>query len=93
MCYRYACNANNFIILPPLITFAHECHLFRTQACHSAYDVVDEEAVYNCTGNPHPADIEDIVDSMMNEEFQTSFNRESAKHLDVLTPLADPYTA
>lgn len=46
------------------------------QACHSAYDVVDEEAVYNCTGNPHPADIEDIVDSMMNEEFQTSFNRE-----------------
>lgn len=47
-----------------------------SQACHSAYDVVDEEAVYNCTGNPHPADIEEIVDSMMNEEFQTSFNRE-----------------
>jgi len=48
------------------------------QACHSAYDVVDETAVYNCTGNPHPADIEGIVDSMMNEEFQTSFNRISA---------------
>lgn len=46
-----------------------------SQACHSAYDVVDETAVYNCTGNPHPADIESIVDSMMNEEFQTSFQR------------------
>ncbi|KAH8918295.1 DNA replication factor [Atractiella rhizophila] len=48
------------------------------QACHGAYDQTDETAVYNCTGSPHPKDIASIVDSMMNEEFQTSFNRISA---------------
>jgi replication factor C subunit 3/5 len=54
------------------------------QACHSAYDVVDEEAVYNCTGNPHPSDIEGIVGSMMNEEFQTSFQSASLYPLLVM---------
>ena len=43
------------------------------QACHAAYDRVDEVAVYNCTGNPYPADIEAIVKSMMNEEFATAY--------------------
>lgn len=45
------------------------------QACHSGYGKVDEDAVYECTGSPHPKQIEEIVDSMMNEEFQTSFKR------------------
>jgi len=45
------------------------------QACHAGYDVTDETAVYSCTGNPHPSDIEAIVDSMMNEEFETSYRR------------------
>jgi replication factor C subunit 3/5 len=31
--------------------------------------------VYNCTGNPHPADIQRVVESMMSDEFGTSFNR------------------
>lgn len=31
--------------------------------------------MYECTGNPHPRDIEAIVSSMMNDEFQTSFKR------------------
>lgn len=47
------------------------------QACHAAYDVTDETAVYTCTGNPHPSDIEEVMHSMMNEDFETSFRRES----------------
>ncbi|KAL1408058.1 Subunit of heteropentameric Replication factor C (RF-C) [Vanrija albida] len=47
------------------------------QACHAAYETVDENAVYNCTGNPHPADIQRVVESMMSDEFGTAFNRES----------------
>jgi len=44
------------------------------QACHAAYDTIDETAVYNCTGNPHPRDIERVVESMMSDEFGTSFS-------------------
>jgi replication factor C subunit 3/5 len=43
------------------------------QACHAAYDVVDETAVYNCTGNPHPKDVEAVIQSMMRDEFSTSY--------------------
>lgn len=42
------------------------------QACHAAYDTVGETEVYNCTGNPHPSDIETIVNSMLSDEFTTS---------------------
>lgn len=45
------------------------------QACHAAYDVVDENAVYTCTGTPHPKDIQRVVESMMADEFGTSFSR------------------
>ncbi|KAF9289862.1 hypothetical protein BGZ68_008461 [Mortierella alpina] len=44
------------------------------QACHAGYDTVDEDAVYNCTGNPHPADIETIVNSMLTEDFTTAYS-------------------
>ncbi|KAG0214308.1 hypothetical protein BGX28_002416 [Mortierella sp. GBA30] len=43
------------------------------QACHAGYEIVDEDAVYNCTGNPHPADIETVVNSMLTEDFTTAF--------------------
>lgn len=43
------------------------------QACHAASDRIDETAVYNCTGNPHPTDIEAILKSMMEEEFTTAY--------------------
>ncbi|KAF8555967.1 DNA replication factor [Imleria badia] len=42
------------------------------QACHAAYDSVGESEVYNCTGSPHPSDIEKIVHSMLSDEFTTS---------------------
>ncbi|KAG8966708.1 Subunit of heteropentameric Replication factor C (RF-C) [Tulasnella sp. 419] len=45
------------------------------QACHAAYDITDETAIYNCTGHPHPADIDLVVNSMMSEEFTTSYNK------------------
>ena len=48
------------------------------QACHAAYDEVDETAVYNCTGNPHPKDVESVVQSMLRDEFGTSYECELA---------------
>ncbi|KAM0788039.1 hypothetical protein ACM66B_006237 [Microbotryomycetes sp. NB124-2] len=45
------------------------------QACHAAYDQTDEAAVYNCTGNPHPQDIDEIMKTMMNDSFETAFHR------------------
>ncbi len=47
------------------------------QACHAAYDLTGETEIYNCTGNPHPADIETIVNSMLSDEFTTSYTRAS----------------
>ncbi|KAL1934223.1 hypothetical protein VTP01DRAFT_6405 [Rhizomucor pusillus] len=44
------------------------------QACHAAYDRVDETAVYNCTGHPHPQDIERIVNWMLSEEFTSAYS-------------------
>lgn len=50
------------------------------QACHAAYgERIDEQAVYNCTGNPWPADIEAMVKSMMNDEFTTAYQSECAR--------------
>jgi replication factor C subunit 3/5 len=47
------------------------------QACHAAYDIVGETEIYNCTGNPHPSDIEAIVNSMLSDEFTTSYQSQS----------------
>ncbi|KAI9279796.1 putative RFC3-DNA replication factor C, 40 kDa subunit [Sporodiniella umbellata] len=43
------------------------------QSCHAAYDTVDEDAIYNCTGHPHPQDIERIFRSMASDEFTTAY--------------------
>ncbi|OZJ05690.1 hypothetical protein BZG36_01418 [Bifiguratus adelaidae] len=43
------------------------------QSCHAAYQVVDETAIYNCTGHPHPADVQRIVDWLMSEEFSSAY--------------------
>lgn len=47
--------------------------------------------MYNCTGNPHPADVEKIVDTMMNAEFTTAHKRELA--LFPLATLRRAYTS
>ncbi|ORY48009.1 P-loop containing nucleoside triphosphate hydrolase protein [Leucosporidium creatinivorum] len=59
------------------------------QACHAAYDVTDETAVYNCTGNPHPSDIDDIMASMMNDSFETSYHRISSLKIEKGLALQD----
>ncbi|KAF7308443.1 AAA domain-containing protein [Mycena chlorophos] len=43
------------------------------QACHAAYDLTSETEIYNCTGNPHPKDIETICNSMLSDEFTTAY--------------------
>lgn len=43
------------------------------QATSMAYDVVNEENVYLCTGNPLPADIRKIVNWLLNEDFTSAF--------------------
>jgi replication factor C subunit 3/5 len=57
------------------------------QACHAGYEVVDEDAVYNCTGNPHPADIETIVNSMLTEDFTTAYSSMFAHSRRCFVPL------
>lgn len=46
------------------------------QACHTAFELeeIDEAAIYNCVGNPHPDDISRIVGSMMNDDLTTSLS-------------------
>ncbi|KAF9163985.1 hypothetical protein DFQ27_004233 [Actinomortierella ambigua] len=62
------------------------------QACHAGYDVVNEDAVYNCTGNPHPADIEKIVSSMLSEDFTTSYSNISKLKTETGMALQDILT-
>ena len=54
------------------------------QACHAAYDLTGETEIYNCTGNPHPSDIETIVNSMLADEFTISY-----QSMTSITILAD----
>ncbi|RIA84540.1 putative RFC3-DNA replication factor C, 40 kDa subunit [Glomus cerebriforme] len=44
------------------------------QSC-SSRDVIDETVIYNCTGYPHPKDIESIMNSLANDEFSTSYSK------------------
>lgn len=43
------------------------------QSTHMASQQITEEAVYLCTGNPMPKDIEQIAFWLLNEPFSTSF--------------------
>ncbi len=38
-----------------------------------ASDEVSEEAVYTCTGNPMPRDVQQIVEWIMNQSFAEAF--------------------
>lgn len=59
------------------------------QACHAAYETIDETAVYTCTGNPHPSDIQRVVESMMQDEFGTAFSTITALKTDKGLALQD----
>nr|KYP55130.1 Replication factor C subunit 5 [Cajanus cajan] len=45
------------------------------QSTHMASEQITEEAVYLCTGNPLPKDIEQISYWLLNEQFADSFQR------------------
>ncbi|GLT47134.1 hypothetical protein SLA2020_208480 [Shorea laevis] len=45
------------------------------QSTHMASQQITEEAVYLCTGNPMPKDIEQIAYWLLNESFRESFTR------------------
>ena len=47
--------------------------LFSHQSTAVAFDEVDEQSVYLCTGQPLPADITNIVGWMLNENFSTAY--------------------
>lgn len=49
--------------------------LIEKKACHAAYELTDSTTVYNCTGNPDPRDIQEIMQSMMNDSFETAYTR------------------
>ena len=44
------------------------------QCTSLAFDEVDEDNVYTCTGQPLRSDIQSIVNSMLNEDFTTSYD-------------------
>nr|CAB3451234.1 unnamed protein product [Digitaria exilis] len=48
-------------------------YLLFIQSTHMASQQITEEAVYLCTGNPMPKDIEEIAFWLLNEPFSTSF--------------------
>mgnify|MGYP006948877409 CR=1 FL=1 len=39
-----------------------------------AYDVINEENVYLCTGNPLPSLIRQILDLMLTEDFKSAYD-------------------
>lgn len=49
--------------------------LLLLQSTHMASQQINEEAVYSCTGNPLPTDIEQIAYWLLNESFATSYKR------------------
>jgi len=44
--------------------------------CFRRATAYDKTAVYTCAGNPHPSDIELVVNSMMTDEFGTCHQSE-----------------
>mmetsp|Transcript_1549 Transcript_1549/g.3499 ORF Transcript_1549/g.3499 Transcript_1549/m.3499 type:complete len:359 (-) Transcript_1549:587-1663(-) len=59
------------------------------QSCHMAFDEVDEEAVYLCTGNPMPRDIQQVVHWLFNESFNTAFKKVIELQVNKGVALAD----
>jgi replication factor C subunit 3/5 len=43
------------------------------QACQMAYDKVDLDSVYMCTGYPHPKDVAVISDALFNKSFEAAY--------------------
>ena len=61
------------------------------QSCSMAFDEVGEEAVYLCTGNPMPKDVEEIVKLLFNSPITEAFQSEWESSLTTtLIPILIP---
>ena len=49
------------------------------QACHLAYDVINENNVYACTGNPLPSDMKLMLNVLNNEPIKKAFESQLEK--------------
>eukprot|EP00878_Enallax_costatus_P045954 GHUV01055497.1.p1 GENE.GHUV01055497.1~~GHUV01055497.1.p1 ORF type:complete len:181 (+),score=47.62 GHUV01055497.1:1122-1664(+) len=59
------------------------------QSCHMACDVVDETGVYLTTGNPLPADIETVMQWLLNDPFIQTFQNVTKLQIDRGVALVD----
>ena len=59
------------------------------QAASMAYDEIDENNVYLCTGNPLPSDIELIATWLLNESYQVTFANISKLQREMGYAIAD----
>jgi replication factor C subunit 3/5 len=50
------------------------------QATASGFETVDEDAVYSCTGSPRPADMREILASLLKKTFEESYKGKEKKH-------------
>ncbi|PRP88648.1 replication factor C subunit 5-like [Planoprotostelium fungivorum] len=64
------------------------------QSAHMGYDKIDEEEIYQCTGQPLPSDIQTIFDTLFNKGFKFAVDKisklQSTKGLalqDIITEL------
>ena len=63
------------------------------QSTHMAFDEVNETNVYTCTGSPHPMVVEQILNSLVTEDFDTAFRNTWEVMLDKGLALQDILTA
>jgi hypothetical protein len=47
--------------------------MFLFQSTSLAFDIVNEENIYTCTGKPQRNDIANIVNWMLNEDYKTAY--------------------
>ncbi|GLC37819.1 Replication factor C (RF-C) subunit [Pleodorina starrii] len=59
------------------------------QSCHMAFDCVDQQAVYLCTGNPLPADIAQVLHWLLNEPVAEVFRKVVGLQVDKGVALVD----
>lgn len=66
----------SFDVLQTLVFFVPDSVLhdiFCFQSTAMAFDIVNEANVYTCTGQPLRSDIANIVEWMLNEDFNTAY--------------------
>jgi DNA polymerase III delta prime subunit len=67
-----SCDGRNY----PLCKYASMWHGGVAQATSMSADTITEDAVYQCTGNPLPKDIEQVAHWLLNESFTDAFESE-----------------